>query len=123
VRHAYGDVGGDSNRRGGGYSPFSCQKILTEHPPGPGEAHGCPYRHFDLENLTALVQAMGVSDRSVLQGVKEDKETQKYHMACNRYVGSRTGELPRRLLTMELFTGCLSTSIKLRLKRPRMRAS
>ncbi|KND91768.1 putative DNA primase large subunit [Tolypocladium ophioglossoides CBS 100239] len=84
VRHAYGDVGGDTNRRGSGYSPFSCQKILTEHPPGPGEAHGCPYRHFDLENLTALVQAMGVTDRSVLQGVKEDKDHQKYHMACNR---------------------------------------
>ncbi|KAH6603287.1 dna primase large subunit [Trichoderma cornu-damae] len=84
IRHAYGDVGGDSNRRGGGYSPFSCQKILTEHPPGPGEAHGCPYRHFNLENLTALVQAMGVSDRSVLQGVKEDKDKQKFHMACNR---------------------------------------
>ncbi|PNY26173.1 DNA primase large subunit [Tolypocladium capitatum] len=84
VRHAYGDVGGDTNRRGGGYSPFGCQKILTEHPPGPGEAHGCPYRHFNLENLTALVQAMGVTDRSVLQGVKEDKDHQKYHMACNR---------------------------------------
>ncbi|KAH0493595.1 hypothetical protein TgHK011_000256 [Trichoderma gracile] len=84
IRHAYGDVGGDSNRRGGGYSPFSCQKILTEHPPGPGEAHGCPYRHFNLENLTSLVQAMGVTDRSVLQGVKEDKDNQKFHMACNR---------------------------------------
>jgi DNA primase large subunit len=84
IRHAYGEVGGDSNRRGGGYSPFSCQKILTEHPPGPGEAHGCPYRHFNLENLTALVQGMGVSDRSVLQGVKEDKDNQKFHMACNR---------------------------------------
>ncbi|OTB00437.1 hypothetical protein M426DRAFT_65930 [Hypoxylon sp. CI-4A] len=84
VRHAYGDVGGDSNRRGGGYSPFSCQKILTEHPPGPGEAHGCPYRHFNLENLTALLQQTGISDRSVLQGVKEDKENQKFHMACNR---------------------------------------
>ncbi|KAL2211861.1 DNA primase large subunit [Sarocladium strictum] len=84
VRHVYGDVGGDSNRRGGGYSPFSCQKILTEHPPGPGEAHGCPYRHFNMENLTALVQAMGVSDRSTLQGIKEDKDHQKYHMACNR---------------------------------------
>ncbi|KAH8909144.1 putative DNA primase large subunit [Coniochaeta sp. PMI_546] len=84
VRHAYGDVGGDSNRRGGGYSPFSCQKILTEHPPGPGEAHGCPYRHFNMENLTALLQGMGVSDRSVLQGVKDDKENQKFHMACNR---------------------------------------
>ncbi|KAB5550903.1 eukaryotic and archaeal DNA primase, large subunit-domain-containing protein [Coniochaeta sp. 2T2.1] len=84
VRHVYGDVGGDSNRRGGGYSPFSCQKILTEHPPGPGEAHGCPYRHFNMENLTALLQGMGVSDRSVLQGVKDDKENQKFHMACNR---------------------------------------
>ncbi|KAI2603662.1 DNA primase, large subunit [Hypoxylon sp. NC1633] len=84
VRHAYGDVGGDSNRRGGGYSPFSCQKILTEHPPGPGEAHGCPYRHFNLENLTALLQQVGVSDRSVMQGVKEDKDNQKFHMACNR---------------------------------------
>ncbi|OLN96898.1 putative DNA primase large subunit [Colletotrichum chlorophyti] len=84
IRHVYGDVGGDSNRRGGGYSPFSCQKILTEHPPGPGEAHGCPYRHFNLENLTTLVQAMGVSDRATLQGVKEDKDNQKFHMACNR---------------------------------------
>ncbi|KAI0434610.1 DNA primase, large subunit [Xylaria sp. FL1042] len=84
VRHSYGDVGGDSNRRGGGYSPFSCQKILTEHPPGPGEAHGCPYRHFSLENLTTLLQGVGITDRSVLNGVKEDKESQKFHMACNR---------------------------------------
>lgn len=88
VRHAYGEVGGDANRRGGGYNPFSCQKILTEHPPGPGEAHGCPYRHFNLENLTVLVQGMGVSDRSIIQGVKEDKDKQKFHMACNRYVKS-----------------------------------
>lgn len=86
IRHTYGDVGGDSNRRGGGYSPFSCQKILTEHPPGPGEAHGCPYRHFNLENLTSLLQGVGITDRSVLQGVKDDKDNQKFHMACNRYV-------------------------------------
>ena len=86
VRHVYGDVGGDSNRRGGGYSPYSCQKILTEHAPGPGEAHGCPYRHFNMENLAALLQATGVSDRAVLQGVKEDKDKQKFHLACNRYV-------------------------------------
>jgi DNA primase large subunit len=84
VRHAYGDVGGDSNRRGNGYSPFSCQKILTEHPPGPGEAHGCPYRHFSVDNLTALLQVVGVKDQEVLRGVKEDKEKQKFHLACNR---------------------------------------
>ncbi|EDN97734.1 hypothetical protein SS1G_12588 [Sclerotinia sclerotiorum 1980 UF-70] len=84
VRHAYGDVGGDSNRRGNGYSPFSCQKILTEHPPGPGESHGCPYRHFSVDNLTSLLRAVGVNDQEVLRGVKEDKEKQKFHLACNR---------------------------------------
>ncbi|PQE18205.1 hypothetical protein CJF30_00009364 [Rutstroemia sp. NJR-2017a BBW] len=84
VRHAYGDVGGDSNRRGNGYSPFSCQKILTEHPPGPGESHGCPYRHFSLDNLTSLLQTIGIKDQEVLRGVKEDKEKQKFHLACNR---------------------------------------
>lgn len=86
VRHVYGDVGGDANRRGTGYPPFGCQKILTEHPPGPGEAHGCPYRHFNLENLTALLQQVGINDRAVLNGVREDKEKQKFHLACNRYV-------------------------------------
>jgi len=86
VRHVYGDVGGDSNRRGGGYSPYSCQKILTEHAPGPGEAHGCPYRHMNMENLAVQLQASGVTDPSVLRGVKEDKEKQKFHLACNRYV-------------------------------------
>ena len=84
VRHAYGDVGGDANRRGRGYSPYSCQKILTEHPPGNGEAHGCPYRHFSVDNLTSMLQATGVHDREVLKGVKEDVDKKRYHIACNR---------------------------------------
>ncbi|PHH50443.1 putative DNA primase large subunit [Ceratocystis fimbriata CBS 114723] len=84
VRHAYGDVGGDTNRRGGGYSPMSCQKILTDTAPGPGHAHGCPYRHFSPENLTALLQSMGINDRATIQGVLQDKEQQKFHMGCNR---------------------------------------
>jgi DNA primase large subunit len=84
IRHAYGDVGGDANRRGRGYSPFSCQKILTEHPPGSGESHGCPYRHFSVDNLTALLQSTGISDHEVLRGVREDVEKKRYHIACNR---------------------------------------
>ncbi|KAL8722922.1 MAG: hypothetical protein Q9225_000692 [Loekoesia sp. 1 TL-2023] len=84
IRHAYGDVGGDAIRRGRGYSPFSCQKILTEHPPGSGESHGCPYRHFSVDNLTSLLQATGVSDRDILRGVKEDIDKKRYHIACNR---------------------------------------
>ena len=84
VRHSYGDVGGDATRRGRGYAPYSCQKILTEHPPGAGESHGCPYRHFSAENLKTLLQASGVDDREVLQGVKDDVDRKRYHIACNR---------------------------------------
>ena len=84
IRHSYGDIGGDAIRRGRGYSPFSCQKILTEHPPGSGESHGCPYRHFSVENLTTLLQTTGVSDKEVLRGVKEDVEKKRFHIACNR---------------------------------------
>ncbi|KAK2765385.1 hypothetical protein FQN54_008231 [Arachnomyces sp. PD_36] len=83
VRHVYGDVGGDANRRGRGYPPYSCQKILTDSP-GSGQTHGCPYRHFSLENLLALLQSTGVTDREVLRGVKEDVEKTRYHIACNR---------------------------------------
>lgn len=96
VRHAYGDVGGDATRRGKGYSPFSCQKILTEHPPGTGESHGCPYRHFSVENLTGLLQATGVNDRDVLRGVKEDVDKKRYHIACNRvFEWAHKGDLKR----------------------------
>lgn len=84
VRHAYGDVGGDVNRRGRGYSPYSCQKILTEHPPGSGEAHGCPYRHLSIDNLTTLLSQTGVSDRDLLKQVKDMVEKKRYHIACNQ---------------------------------------
>ena len=96
VRHTYGDVGGDINRRGRGYSPFSCQKILTEHPPGSGESHGCPYRHFSLDNLINMLQATGVNDREVLRGVKEDVEKKRFHIACNRvFEWVHKGEIAR----------------------------
>jgi DNA primase large subunit len=84
VRHVYGDVGGDANRRGRGYTPYSCQKLLTEPAPGPGQTHGCPYRTYKQDNLIALLQRVGVTDRDTLKGVKEDVTKQRYHVACNR---------------------------------------
>ncbi|KAF2709832.1 DNA primase large subunit [Pleomassaria siparia CBS 279.74] len=84
IRHAYGDVGGDSNRRGRGYSPYSCQKILTEPLPGPGQSHGCPYRTFTQDNLMTMLQRTGINDRDLLKTIKEDVTKQRYHVACNR---------------------------------------
>ncbi|KAF2876980.1 eukaryotic and archaeal DNA primase, large subunit-domain-containing protein [Massariosphaeria phaeospora] len=87
VRHSYGDVGGDANRRGRGYTPYSCQKLLTEALPGTGQAHGCPYRTLtqdSVEPLIAMLQRTGVADRDVLKTVKEDVAKKRYHVACNR---------------------------------------
>lgn len=84
IRHAYGDVGGDANRRGRGYTPYSCQKLLTEAAPAAGQSHGCPYRTYSPENLTVLLSATGVNDRELLKGVREDVGKQRYHIACNR---------------------------------------
>ncbi|KAI5853498.1 eukaryotic and archaeal DNA primase, large subunit-domain-containing protein [Tricharina praecox] len=80
VRHSFGLEGQRKN-----YRAKSCQQILTETPPGNGEAHGCPYRHFSPENLNMfLAQQMGVKDAAVLRGVTQDVAVTKFHMACNR---------------------------------------
>jgi DNA primase large subunit len=84
IRHSYGDVGGDSNRRGRGYTPYSCQKLLTEALPGSGQQHGCPYRTFSPDNLVAMLQTTGMNDREVIKGVREDIGKQRFHVACNR---------------------------------------
>ncbi|KAI9889802.1 MAG: hypothetical protein M1814_004904 [Vezdaea aestivalis] len=84
VRHAYGDVGGDSNRRSGGHKPYSCQKILTEQQPGSGDTHGCPYRHFSQDNLISTLQSVGVVDRDLLKIVRDDVSKQRFHIACGR---------------------------------------
>lgn len=84
IRHAYGDVGGDIVRRNRGYAPFSCEKILKDTGPSVGQTHGCPYRHFSVDNLIGLLQSTGVNDRETLRGVKEDVEKYRFHMACNR---------------------------------------
>ena len=96
VRHAYGDVGGDVNRRGRGYPPYSCQKILNDSNPGVGQTHGCPYRHFSVDNLIGLLQTTGVNDKEVLRGVREDVGKTRYHIACNRvFEWAHKGEIKK----------------------------
>ncbi|QIW98241.1 hypothetical protein AMS68_003759 [Peltaster fructicola] len=96
IRHAYGDVGGDSNKRGRGYTPYSCQKLLTEPLPSAGQNHGCPYRTYSPDNLITLLQNMGMNNPEVLRGVKDDVARQRYHIACNRiFEAAHKNELKR----------------------------
>ena len=36
--------------------PSSCMKIIMNNPPSAGDHHGCPFRHFNPENLRAKLR-------------------------------------------------------------------
>jgi DNA primase large subunit len=65
----------------------SCQQILTQDQPGPQDSHGCPYRHFSLDNLqTALLSAYGGQGltASDLPEIVAQVKGKHFHVACTR---------------------------------------
>jgi len=54
IRHYFGKEGRQTN-----YTPFGCQKIISSSV-GPGEYHGCPFRHMDRDSLCQKLTSCGV---------------------------------------------------------------
>lgn len=54
VRYNYGKEGSKKN-----YTPFSCMKVISTTV-GPGDCHGCPFRHCDASNLKNKLQGYGL---------------------------------------------------------------
>jgi DNA primase large subunit len=68
IRYNYGKEGKKVN-----WTPWSCMRVIMESV-GPGENHGCPYRHSDPELLRSLLVKTGVEGgklNDILQLVKE----------------------------------------------------
>eukprot|EP00270_Netrium_digitus_P009278 TRINITY_DN281_c0_g2_i1.p1 TRINITY_DN281_c0_g2~~TRINITY_DN281_c0_g2_i1.p1 ORF type:complete len:343 (-),score=90.76 TRINITY_DN281_c0_g2_i1:262-1290(-) len=76
IRHIYGKEGKRLAK-----SPYSCVKIITGPPPGVGEHHGCPFRHFSLERLRAYLSLLGVKGVA-MDNVMEKAKQQHYQLAC-----------------------------------------
>ncbi|XP_065842899.1 DNA primase large subunit-like [Oscarella lobularis] len=79
VRHSYGKEGKRAN-----YTPYSCMKIITSNPPGTGDHHGCPFKHYDGDILRQRLQAYKLSSSAIEDIMKLVKE-QHYQVACVRY--------------------------------------
>lgn len=83
--------------RGKGLNPdaaSSCNTIIRDNRPGPGDAHGCPYRDFPTEKLRATLNDFyGIGFRSDdMEEIIRAAEGQHYHVACTRVFEITHGE-------------------------------
>ncbi|CAK1549698.1 unnamed protein product [Leptosia nina] len=78
VRYNYGKEGSKKN-----YSPFNCLKIIS-NTVGPGDCHGCPFKHSDANVLKNKMKGYGFE----LQAINDVVDLAKrghYQIACSKY--------------------------------------
>ncbi|KFM58376.1 DNA primase large subunit, partial [Stegodyphus mimosarum] len=79
IRYNYGKEGKRAN-----FSPYSCVKIITTNAPGPGEFHGCPFKHSDESNLKQRLQNLHINS-SGINNILDLAKRGHYQIACTRY--------------------------------------
>lgn len=85
--HMYGKVG-----RMVDYSPYSCIKIIMGNV-GPGESHGCPFKHWDSGILKSKMNEHGVSQEGV-QEISTLVTNGHFQIACTKYFEHTHGKMP-----------------------------
>ena len=77
IRYNYGKEGKKVN-----WVPWNCMRIIMDNV-GPGENHGCPYRHHDLDVLKASLIKSGIEAGSDdLNQILEAKKDGHFQKAC-----------------------------------------
>lgn len=78
VRHLHGKEGKRSSK-----ASYSCSKIILGQPPqGPTEHHGCPFKHYDTNNLSNLLSSLNINDRDSILDLTKQKN---YQLACQKH--------------------------------------
>lgn len=88
IRHLYGMEGHKK-----ALSCFSCDKIVNDNPPGPTEKHGCPFRHFDDNNLKSMITKHGLKEVDI-ESIFIQRNDKEYKLACSHYFKSIKGKFP-----------------------------
>ncbi|KAK7066972.1 DNA primase large subunit [Halocaridina rubra] len=78
VRYNYGKEGKRTD-----YTPYSCLKIIMMSI-GPGDAHGCPFKHCDTPVLKQRLMAYGIPTQA-LSEIMDLVSKSHYQIACQRY--------------------------------------
>jgi len=75
IRYNYGKEGKKVN-----WAPWNCMRVIMESV-GPGENHGCPYKHHDPENLRQMLVQSGLEGDGLNQVMNLTKEGH-FQKAC-----------------------------------------
>ncbi|XP_045511645.1 DNA primase large subunit-like [Colias croceus] len=78
VRFNYGKEGSKKN-----YSPLNCLRIINGNV-GPGDCHGCPFKHCDASNLKNKLKGYGYDGQAINEVVEMAKKGH-YQIACSKY--------------------------------------
>ncbi|CAB9523160.1 primase large subunit [Seminavis robusta] len=79
IRHTYGKEGQKKSK-----SAYNCSGIINSQPPShPGDHHGCPYKEYDSDKLSKLLQSLKIGstpgDRQAIVNLQKSKH---YNLAC-----------------------------------------
>jgi len=77
IRHNYGKEGKRTT-----YTPYGCIKII-QSTPGPGDHHGCPFRHFDEAHLRVKLRGHKCTTQQVDE-IMSLVKGHHYQIACQR---------------------------------------
>ncbi|KAJ1821135.1 DNA primase subunit pri2 [Coemansia sp. RSA 2599] len=86
VRHNYGAEGRRTD-----YTPYSCHRIITSNPPGPGDHHGCPFRHFAPDRLRAALHSARLPEADVRE-ISDLARAGHCQVACTRHLEARLAQ-------------------------------
>ncbi|XP_039764600.1 DNA primase large subunit [Pararge aegeria] len=78
IRYNYGKEGSKKN-----YTPFNCLRIITNNV-GPGECHGCPFRHSDINILKNKLKGYGLEGQAV-NDILDVTKKGHFQIACSKY--------------------------------------
>lgn len=78
IRHNYGKEGKRTN-----YTPYSCMKIIMSSV-GPGDSHGCPFRHTDAPLLKQRLVNFKVNQQGIGE-IMDLVSKSHYQLACTKY--------------------------------------
>ena len=80
IRHMYGKEGKRTS-----YSAYNCKKIVLGDGPNAGDHHGCPYKHYDHDHLSSLLNKMQVGTVADRDSMMRFKQQGQYHAACQTH--------------------------------------